>query len=167
MRMPLTLAGFMLMGVVLTPGLRAEDQSLESSENVTVITSERLTFDYKNHYAMFEENVVVSDPEMQMTSDKLIVHFEESGKATAIKAEGHVTMKQEDKLATCGVASYDVASGKIVLAGKPRVSRGRDVLEGDVITFWRDENKMICQPQARLVIYPDERSNSKDLLLGE
>ncbi|HBA83743.1 MAG TPA: hypothetical protein DCZ95_06580 [Verrucomicrobia bacterium] len=158
-------SGLLLMGVMATV-LRAEE-SLESAENVTVITADRLTFDYKNQYAMFEENVVVTDPEMQLKSDKLLVHFEKEGKVSAIKAEGHVKMIQDDKNAQCAVASYDVDSGKIVLAGKPRVTRGRDVLEGDVITFWRDQNKMICQPQARLIIYPDERSNSKDLLLGE
>jgi lipopolysaccharide export system protein LptA len=173
------LLGLSIIGLLCIPVLcgervlAAEPKPLESSENVTVITAERLTYDHKNHYALLEENVVVIDPQMQLTSDKLLVQFEptekpdQSGKVSAIKAEGHVKMVQEDKNAECAVASYDVTSGKIVLAGNPRVRRGRDILEGDVITFWRDQNKMICQPQARLVIYPDDRSNSKDLLLGE
>ncbi len=154
--------------LALFPAVWAADtkDSLEVADNVTVITAVRLTFDYKNKYALFEENVVVSDPEMQLTSDKLIVHFAEEGKVTSIKAEGHVNMKQDDKVGQCALATYDVPSGKIVMAGKPRVSRGRDVLEGDIITFWRDDNKMVVQPQARLVIYPDGRENSKDLFLG-
>ena len=55
---------------------------------------------------------------------------------------------------------------KIVLAIKPRVTRGRDTLEGELITFWRDQNRMICQHQARLVIYP-EKGGVKDQIFGE
>lgn len=138
----------------------------EPFADVTVITSERLTFDYKKQYALFEENVVVTDPEMQLASDKLTVKFDESGGARTIKAEGRVTITQADKTAQSQVATYDVESGKIVLAGQPRVTRGRDTLEGDVITYWRGQNKMICQPRARLVIYPD-KGGVKDSIVGE
>ena len=134
--------------------------------DVTVITSDRLTFDYDKHFAVFERNVVVTDPDMQLAADKLTVQFDEGGKAQTIKADGRVTIQQADKTSHSAVATYDVATGKIVLAGKPQVTRGRDVLEGDVITFWRNENRMICQPQARLVIYP-EKGGAKDQFLGE
>lgn len=135
-------------------------------EDVTVITSARLTFDYNRRYAQFEENVVVADPEMKMAADRLTVQFDADGKVTSIKAEGRVKITQADKVAEAGVASYDVATGKIVLASKPRVRRGRDLLEGDVITFWRNENRMVCQPQARLVIYP-EKGGMTDAFFGE
>jgi len=151
------------------PGRAADAAAPAESEitaDVTVITSDRLTFDYKKKYALFEQNVVVTDPELKLTSDRLTVVFDDKGKPTNIKAEGNVVLSQADKNAKAMVATYDVATGKIVLAGKPRVSRGRDILEGDVITFWRDENRMVCQPQARLVIYPD-RDGSKSSLLGE
>ncbi len=143
----------------------AADEDLETGGDVTVVTSDRLTFDYKKRYALFEHNVIVNDPQMQMAADKLMIYFNEAGKATSIKAEGRVTITQTDKTAQAGVASYDVESGKIVLVERPRVTRGRDVLEGDVITFWRNENRMICQPQARLVIFPD-KDGTKDKLLG-
>jgi lipopolysaccharide transport protein LptA len=135
-------------------------------EAVTVITSEKLTFDYKKQYALFENNVLVTDPEMQLAADRLTVIFDAKGKAQSIKAEGRVTIKQLDKTAQAGLATYDFETGKIVLAIKPRVTRGRDTLEGELITFWRDQNRMICQPQARLVIYP-ERGGVKDQFFGE
>ncbi len=135
-------------------------------EDVTVITSSRLTFDYNRRYAQFDEDVVVADPEMKMSADRLTVQFDADGQVTSIKAEGRVKITQADKVAESGVASYDVATGKIVLASKPRVRRGRDVLEGDVITFWRNENRMVCQPQARLVIYP-EKGGMQDAFFGE
>lgn len=137
-----------------------------SVEDVTVITSDRLTFDYKARRAMFEQNVIVTDPEMQLAADKMTVQFDEKGKVTLIKAEGRVTITQADKTAQAGLATYDVQTGKIILAVKPRVTQGRDTLEGEVITFWRDENRMICQPQARLIIYP-EKGGAKNPFLGD
>lgn len=151
------------------PGAPAQEPAAPvgaAEGELTVITSDRLTFDYEKHFAVFEQNVKVTDPDMQLESDKLTVKFDEEGKAETIKADGRVTIQQADKTAKSAVATYEVATGKIVLAGKPRVTRGRDVLEGDVITFWRNENRMVCQPKARLVIFP-EKGGAEDRFLGE
>jgi lipopolysaccharide export system protein LptA len=128
--------------------------------DLTVITSEKLTFDYAKHYAIFEQNVVVTDPEMKILADKLTVFFDDKNKAKTVKAEGQVYLLQADKKSKSDFATYDVASGEIVLTGTPQVTRGRDTLTGDTITFWRNENKMVCKPRARLVIYPDSESKS-------
>ena len=153
-------------GFAFLPGGTASVYAEEGkvSADSTVITSEKLTFDYKNHFAVFENNVLVTDPEMRLTSDKLTVQFNEKGAAKVIKAEGNVHITQLDKVARSQVATYDVDSGKIVLAGKPRVTRGRDTLDGEVITFWRDDNRMTCQSRARLVIHPDKDGSNKPFL---
>ena len=156
----------MVSCAALSAAAAGEAKGGSAMEAVTVITSEKLTFDYKKQYALFENNVIVTDPEMQLASDRLTILFDAKGKAQSIKAEGRVTIKQTDKTAQAGLATYDFETGKIVLAIKPRVTRGRDTLEGELITFWRDQNRMICQPQARLVIYP-EKGGVKDQFFGE
>ena len=135
-------------------------------EDLTVITSDRLTFDYQKHFALFETNVVVVDPQIKILSDKMTVLFDEKSKAQSIKAEGNVYIVQDDKKAKAANANYEVDTGKIVLTGSPQVTRGKDILTGDTITFWRDQNKMICEPRARLVIYPSE-GGARDLLGDE
>lgn len=144
----------------------AEAAAAAPEDPATVITSDRLTFDAKQRIALFEFNVLVTDPKMQLAADKLTVQFDEKGQAKTIKAEGRVTITQLDRSAQSELATYDVPTGKIVLTGKPRITRGRDVLEGDVITYWRNEDKMICQPGARLLIYPEE-GGVKDQFRGE
>lgn len=129
------------------------------AQGVTEITSERLTFDYNEHFALFEENVAVTDPELKLKADRMTVHFSEGNEVKSIIARGNVIIEQEDRTATAGRAVYDVESGKIQLDETPRVRRGQDVLEGTTITFWRDLNKMVCEPRARLVIYP-QKGNS-------
>lgn len=134
-------------------GAAAESNEAEAAD-VTVVTADSLTFDHEQRYAIFDKNVVVNDPRMKLTSEQLTLRFNEEGEASLIEAEGKVVLLQDDKRATAGKAVYDVLTGKIVLRMKPRVERGKDYLEGDVITFWRDENRMVCQPNARLVITP-------------
>ena len=136
------------------------------ADDVTVVTSDRLTYDAKEQYALFENNVVVTDPQLQLTADKLILRFDENGEARLIEAEGHVHITQDDKKSISGTAKYEVATGKIVLGVNPRVTRGKDVLQGETITFWRDHNKLVCEPQARLIIYP-QKGGARAQLFGD
>ena len=153
----LTLAALLLAGRPAQAALEDDGRSLEASEQATVITSDKLTFDYIQRFALFENNVQVNDPRMQMTADRLTIIFTEDGGAQTIKAEGKVLMTQDDKRARADEAIYDVISGRIVLAGgPPQVMQGRNILEGDVITFWRDQQRVVCRPRARLVIYSEE-----------
>lgn len=162
MRNPLRGAGGVVLGAALWVGValapaRAEPPAgeLEGAADLTVITSEKLTFDYQRHFAFFEQDVVVVDPEMKLFADKMTVLFSASNRVTEIKAEGRVYIVQADKQARADIALYNVVQGVIVLTGKPQVTRGQDILTGDKITFWRDQNKMIVEPRARLVIHPD------------
>ncbi|MCB1070880.1 MAG: hypothetical protein H7A43_04170 [Verrucomicrobia bacterium] len=156
------------VGLLLLAAIPGMVRAAEVSEaELTVITSEKLTFDYQNQYALFEKDVVVVDPSMKLFSDNLLVTFDENNKAKKIKAEGRVRIVQEDKQARSKVAEYNVETGEIVLTGEPQVTRGKDTLTAEVIRFWRDENRMECSPRARLVIYPSEDGSPRESLFGE
>jgi lipopolysaccharide export system protein LptA len=134
-----------------------------AASDVTVITSEKLTFDYLKKYAFFEKDVVVVDPEMKIFSDTMRVEFDEDNNAEKITAKGNVIIVQEDKRARAAEAVYEVPSGRITLKGEPMVTRGRDIFTAQVITYWRDDERIEGQPQARLVIYPDDDSRRDSL----
>ena len=159
-----------LLGLLLVAGgARAADKDAakktEGDEEVTIITSDKLTADYKQHYALFDGNVVVTDPQMQLTAEKLTVSFDANNKIKSIKAEGKVNIRQTDKLAKAETATYDIDSGKVVLSGKPRVMRGKDMLEGEIITMFRNESRILVHPRARLVVYP-ERGGAREQFFG-
>ena len=157
-----------LVGLLATGAVPAAEEGGGEAEP-TVITSVKLTFDYQQKYAVFEEDVVVVDGDMRMTADKLAIWFDENNEITLIKAEGNVHITQEDKAAIAGVAVYEVATGKIVLTENPRLQQGLHYLEGvDKITYMRDADLLVAEP-ARLVIYPDEKGGGRTRmnLLGE
>ncbi len=162
---------YALLGLGLAAGgVYAADKKVaakpaEAEEEVTIITSDQLTADYKQHFALFEGHVVVTDPQMQLTSEKLTLTFDTNNKIKTIKAEGKVNIRQTDKLAKSDVATYDIDSGKIVLSGKPRVMRGKDMLEGEIITMFRNESRILVHPRARLVVYP-EKGGAREQFFG-
>jgi lipopolysaccharide transport protein LptA len=70
--------------------------------------------------------------------------------------------KKGRQKATAEKAEYDVKSGKITLTGgKPSITRGDDLLAGDRITIYRDNDKMEIESapdsphKARIVLTPD------------
>ncbi len=124
--------------------------------NCTVITATRLTLDQQKRTAVFEEHVVVTDPRVRITSDKLTVLFSEDNQVTVLEAEGRVVIRDGDRQAAGDKVRYTVAKGEFVLTGRPVVQHGRDMLAADVITFCRTNNYVRCEPNARLVIRSEQ-----------
>jgi lipopolysaccharide transport protein LptA len=123
----------------------------------TVVTSKRLTFDYARMIARFERNVRVRDPRYTLYAKKLTVLFTSTNTVKSVTALGNVRMTQADKRATCNKAVYLARSGDVILSGEATVSRERDIVRGDVITFNLYSEKMTSTP-GHLQIYPDEGS---------
>jgi lipopolysaccharide export system protein LptA len=167
MRQAIRFSAAVVWAVAAACGAAEPKAPAPAGESLTVITSDRLTFDYRNRFALFEQNVVVVDAELRITADKMTVNFDEKNDVQLIQAEGRVVIVQEDKQARSAKAVYEVAQGTIVLTGSPEVTRGRDVLTGDTITFWRDENRMKVEPRARLVIHPGSGGARGTLMLGD
>ena len=150
-------AATLCAGLPAFAALEDDGRSLEASPDATVVTADKLTFDYIKKFALFEGRVQVNDPRLQLSSDRLTIVFTEDGGAQTIKAEGKVLLTQGDKKARSDVAVYEVATGRIVLSGgPPQVMQGRNILEGEVITFWRDQQRLECKPRARLVVYSED-----------
>ena len=131
-----------LLTVLAQCGIAAQMSTGGSGTNQTTITSKKLTFDYQSRYAVFEENVVVSDPRVNIKSDKLTAIFEKDNAPKTIIASGHVHIVQADKTAVCERAVYQVKGGQLELSGNPVLRRGTDMLKGTVIVFWRDQDKV-------------------------
>jgi len=125
-----------------------------------------MTFDYKRYIAVFEEDVVAIDPEVDIRSDKLTVLFNNTNSVKSVTAVGNVRMRQDNKMATCRKAVYIVETGKIVLLGEATLRRGRDSVTGDEITFWIDEDRITCIP-GRLIIFPEEGERDGEKLSAE
>ncbi len=146
---------FMLVRIGAEADSPARPEYAEDPE-ATVITSESLVYEGENMVAVFKNEVRVIDPRIRLSADKMTVRFGEDNSIIHIEAEGDVYIVQEDRQSWSQMAAYDVPTGEIVLDGDPLIRRGMDMLQGDRITFWRDESRIVCEPHARLTVVPDE-----------
>ncbi|MEI6218804.1 MAG: LptA/OstA family protein, partial [bacterium] len=112
-----------------------------ASTNSTVITADKLTFDYEKGYGDLEDNVHVVSSEMSIDADRIVLKFQENNQITNLVATGSVSIRQGDGFATCSTARCDVATGEVVLTGSPVLRRGQEVMKGTVITIVREPGK--------------------------
>jgi len=137
-------------------GMPLAGGALAQSTNATVITSEKLSFDYKRSIAVFEGNVVVEDPQLKMRADKLNVLFEGTNSVKSVVAVGNVLLWYGDKTASCRHAIYVAKTGEITLRGNAALRREQDSVTGEEIVFYLNEERVECRP-GRLVIFPESR----------
>lgn len=145
-----------VLGLAMANALHAQDSvstNVVTATNTTVITSEKLAFDYKRSIAEFEGNVVVEDPRIRILSDKLSVIFDKTNSVKWVTAVGNVRMWHQDREATCQKAMYSAVNGEVTLTGDAVLKRGNNSLAGSTITFWLDKDTVNCE-KGRLTLEP-------------
>lgn len=143
-----------LMGGLL-PLARTEEGELPEGDRITEITSDRLLFDYGRKIAIFTGNVVVSDPDMQLTSDELTIHLTETDEVEKIIAVGNVVIRMEGLNSRSGRATYTLENQVMVLEDNPQVFRERSVLVAERISYHRLEDRLVAEPHPRLLMFQD------------
>jgi lipopolysaccharide transport protein LptA len=138
-----------------------------STNEPTVVTSDRLQVDYAHNVGTFEGNVLAVDPRLTVRADKMIVLFGTSTNSTrtlqTITADGGVIINQGDKKSTSDHAVYTADDGKVVLTGNPQLQNPNGTINGHRITMWRDSERMEVESEntetnrTRLVIFPEDK----------
>ena len=122
----------------------------------TVITSDQLEFDYQNFVALFDGHVVVMDPEFTLTTDRMLVTFENSNDVKRVDCIGNVDMVSDDIHAQCGRAVYTRENALVVMSDEPVVTKGPDQrVAGQVINIWLDDERVEVKNGAAVEARPN------------
>jgi lipopolysaccharide transport protein LptA len=130
--------------------LAAQDP-VDAGEAVTEITSKHLVFDYAEKLAVFTGDVVVTDPDMQLSADTLRVFLTEDDEIRRIEAEGNVVIKMEGLHSQSGRADYVPKTGVLVLTREPQVSREGSIMQAVKFTYYQLDNRLEADGQVRLL----------------
>ena len=134
--------------------------SPSKNPSTTVTCKGELNFEYEKNKATFHQDVVVEDPRMKMTADNMTAYFiPKTKEINKIIAVGNVRFKKEEKSAKSEKAVYTAQDGKVVLTGHPLVKNGESIMSGEKITFFRDNNRMLIEPSAKLVLYSSDQKD--------
>ncbi len=129
----------------------------------TEIRSDRLVYDEEKALAVFDGNVRLRDPRAAMNCEKVRLHLKEGNEIDWIEALSEVIIHSGDRKALADRARYYADEGKFVLDGDPKVKQGRNIMTGDRIIFWQETQQMLCEPNARVLLYPDEEIKARFL----
>ena len=127
------------------------------------ITSDKLDFDQKKHIATFTGNVVARQAETSLEADTLKVVFAEPDQSLQeIIATGkEVVIKLQGKKAICRKMHYHAGKRKIVLTGSPSLDDGKNIISGEEITVFLDEERSVVksgkQKRVKTTIFPGQR----------
>ncbi len=123
----------------------------------TVVTSGRAYVDYDKNTAEFIDNVHVKDASGDMWADKMVVHFDRNTRdiKELIATGKKVITQAHNKRSLSRKAVYTSSDGRIVLTGAPSIREERNIYSADKITIFKDSEKTIFEPKARLTFYSD------------
>lgn len=109
------------------------------------ITSDRLEGDDPAGRAKFSGSVVAKQGDATIYADEVTIHYS-TGKQRDIEqvvAVGNVRIVQGERTATGGRAIFHNRESKVVLTESPKVHQGKDLVQGDEITVFLNEERSV------------------------
>ncbi|OGP63911.1 MAG: hypothetical protein A3K22_03070 [Deltaproteobacteria bacterium RBG_16_42_7] len=110
--------------------------------------------------------MVAQQKEYTLYSKELSVYYADGKEIKEMVATGSVKIVQLNKVATGEKAVYHRETRMVVLTGNPQVEQDCDVVKGDKITIFLDEDKSLVEGgdtnRVKAVVYPkDEKTKVK------
>jgi len=131
-------------GVVAGPIKAREASAEDRAMDETVVVSESLKMDYEGRHGVFDRNVRVISNEVRIESDRMEIQFKEDNSIGEIRATGNVRIARNTSTGLCERALCDMQSGRMIMSGNARVTRGGEVLVGETITYYREADRLVC-----------------------
>jgi len=111
------------------------------------ITSDTVEADQKTNTVTFKGNVIAKQEDTTLYSNTLVVTYDpNTKKLKEIIAVGNVKVVQLDRRATGQKATFDQEKNKVVLDGEAVAREGANVIRGERITFYVDEERTVVEP---------------------
>ncbi len=144
------------IGAALPRSEAAEKEAREEQPKPIVINSRTMEMDNNLMFVTFLGDVKAVRQDFVIDCDKMLAYYEKvperpdnSGQTPTIKkiiAKGNVIINRaEGGVATSETATYLQNEGKMILTGDPTLKRGADVVKGNKITIFLDEDRVLVE----------------------
>ena len=142
--------------LVVIPSWSGWSAEAPSKKNATVvvtesggklmITAKSVTYDFVKREAIFEKDVTVTDSQVMIDTDKLVVKLTKTNSVRAVEAEGNVVIRElgTAKKATAGKAVYNMQEDTLVLTDHPQLEehdQGFYTRGAERIIYYRKEQR--------------------------
>lgn len=139
--------------------------AIDQNQPIT-ITSNNMEAVKKESLVIFRGNVIAEQKEYILYSKELYVYYVDSKEIREIVAIGDVKIVQTNKIATGEKAVYTRETRTLVLTGNPQVEQDCDIVKGEKITIFLDEDKSLVEGgsdnRVKAVVSPkDDKTKAK------
>lgn len=125
-----------------------------------IIKADRMNGDRQAGVVVFEGNVVATQENAVLMSQKLTTYFTQDKKISLIIAEDNVNFVQGERKGHCDKATYFYRERKMVFEGNPIFMIGKDVVSGAKIEYDMNVEKVVVYSdqtkRVEAVIFPEE-----------
>lgn len=133
---------------------------LDQKKPIDIVSDTMEGFD-KEKYVFFKGNVVAKQDDLYIYSDTMEAYMStDTNEIDKANAKGHVRIIKQNRTATCKEAFFDNVKGEILLKGDAVVTSDKDRVEGDVVTYYVNEDRAVVTAEqskkAKVTIYPKQ-----------
>ncbi|MEK6539701.1 MAG: lipopolysaccharide transport periplasmic protein LptA [Deltaproteobacteria bacterium] len=144
----------------------AEDKTAANTDQPITITSNNMEARKKENLVIFRGDVVAQQKDYTLYSRELHVYYADGQEIKEMIATGDVRIVQSDKVATGEKAVYTKVNRAVVLTGNPQVEQDCDVVKGEKIIMYLDEDKSVVEGsgdnRVKVIMHPkDEKTKAK------
>jgi lipopolysaccharide export system protein LptA len=173
--------GFLVVALYPLEGSPAEakqKQKIEKSQPIQIV-SDRLDAYSDKRMVVFSGNAVATQGARTIRADVLTLYYKEdrksAGRSTVeiegtgdlerMEAKGHVTITENERVVTGDDAVFEQDIQKITMTGNAVLREGANIVRGDRIVVFLDENRGVVESQENrrvtATIYPKESEEKK------
>jgi len=154
---PLTVWAAILAVLLACPLVLAQEKTpaggTPENQEPIKITSNRLEVDDAALTVIFIGQVKAVQGETILYCDRMVVHYlksdapagaeetEATREISQINAYGHVKLLRGDRKAYGREGVYEMAGNRVILTGSPRLTQGPNVITGDKVIVYLDEDR--------------------------
>lgn len=109
------------------------------------VTADRLQVDHNKRTATFEGHVNAKLDRLSLRCHAMTLTYNDQGEIESLNARGGVTLVREDMKAGAESATLEAKSGRLVLRGNPKVTKGPHQLTGEIIEVDLSSGKLVVK----------------------
>ena len=131
-----------------------------SNQNAPIeMTADKLTVNQSDGSARFEGNVMISQENIKIRAQLVVVTYLESGGIDQLSASGGVTVVTQKESAEAKTADYDLASQNLVLHGDVLLTYGQNTISSDTMTIDLTTGATVIEGRVRTILSKEPKND--------
>ena len=116
------------------------------------MAADKLTVSQSDGSARFEGNVMITQENIKILAQLVVVTYLESGEIDQLSASGGVTVVTQTETAEAKTADYELASQNLILRGDVLLTQGQNAISSDTMQIDLTTGAAIIEGRVRTIL---------------